>query len=588
MNAKTTIGTNDMNNNNNMSLNRVGNDLLQAISTGGLSALGAVAASGDTFPPLKVAVIEALAIIRIVKKFNMNKKDWAAFSGSLIQKVEEIVQATCQYNKGQVPSTLQSNFEDLKGILEHMKEDVMKIQQQTPWKRLANFRKDPEHIEGFQAKLNALANFQAFLRVDIGGSSEKANPKRDAWKDPILTEPNKDDKSIERRNAGEQLMTMGDVPQVNVLTHAHHVHLSNTVINAANTININDNRELEAKIADVVEQSNIEKWLHVLKAPSHGKVRERCMPGTWEDVLTLIKAWLDDLSEPNIFWLSGSPGSGKTTIASTVVADFHCFSGKFFFHRDEVELRDPDNLWRRIALDLALGSNNLRKSIAQELGTQKANIRGLDISMQFKHLIAKPLWEVFTTSVEPLLIVVDALDECDSYEKLLPSLTAWSHLPKSLKLLITSRRYSNIQSSLGSISVYCDIHTGHEISTQAANDLEKYFVARFSEVLGLPLKWPDPAQVSFLIRKAAGLFIWAKSATDFVLHKGGDPEERLNIIFAGSGEGIDAVDSLYHQVISVAVQGLRESEKTSLRLVLGSIVIVKNPLRIQDPNSIHQ
>jgi hypothetical protein len=67
MNAKTTIGTNDMNNNNNMSLNRVGNDLLQAISTGGLSALEAVAASGDTFPPLKVAVIEALAIIRIVK-----------------------------------------------------------------------------------------------------------------------------------------------------------------------------------------------------------------------------------------------------------------------------------------------------------------------------------------------------------------------------------------------------------------------------------------------------------------------------------------------------------------------------------------
>ena len=67
-----------------------------------------------------------------------------------------------------------------------------------------------------------------------------------------------------------------------------------------------------------------------LKAPSHGKVRERCMPGTREDVLTLIKSWLDDLNGPNIFWLSGSPGSGKTTIASTVVADFHCFSGNSF------------------------------------------------------------------------------------------------------------------------------------------------------------------------------------------------------------------------------------------------------------------
>jgi hypothetical protein len=121
-----------------------------------------------------------------------------------------------------------------------------------------------------------------------------------------------------------------------------------------------------------------------------------------------------------------------------------------------------------------------------------------------------------------------------------------------------------------------------EVSTQTSDDLEKYFVARFSEVTGLPPKWPGPAKVSFLVRKAAGLFVWAKSAMDFILHNGGDPEERLNIISADSGEGIDVVDSLYHQVISVALQGLRKPEKTGLKLVLGSIIIAKNPLRIKD------
>ena len=99
------------------------------------------------------------------------------------------------------------------------------------------------------------------------------------------------------------------------------------------------------------------------------------MPGTREDVLSLIKTWLDDLNGPNVFWLSGSPGSGKTTIASTVVADFDCFSGKFFFCCDEAELRDPDNLWRHIALDLCLGSNDLRKSITQALETQKSAVK---------------------------------------------------------------------------------------------------------------------------------------------------------------------------------------------------------------------
>ena len=126
------------------------------------------------------------------------------------------------------------------------------------------------------------------------------------------------------------------------------------------------------------------------------------------------------------------------------------------------------------------------------------------------------------------------------------------------------------------------IYTGHGSSTQSSHDLKKYFVARFSEATGLLPKWPGPAKVSFLVRKAAGLFVWAKYATDFILYSGGDAEERLNIISADSGEGIDVVDSLYHQVISVALQGLRKPEKTGLKLVLGSIIIAKNPLCIKD------
>ena len=137
MNANATIGTNDTTTNNKMNttgLNPSGNDLLQAMSGGSLSALEVVTASGDTFPPLKAAVVEALAIIGIVKvcilttiipprlsirwpqKFKINKRDWAAFSGSLIQKFEEIVQATFQYNESHIPA-LQSNLENLKGCV---------------------------------------------------------------------------------------------------------------------------------------------------------------------------------------------------------------------------------------------------------------------------------------------------------------------------------------------------------------------------------------------------------------------------------------------------------------------------------------
>ena len=311
------------------------------------------------------------------------------------------------------------------------------------------------------------------------------------------------------------------------------------------------------------------------------------MPGTCVNVLSDIQLWVCDLNRPNILWLSGSPGSGKTTIASTVVADFESFSGQFFFHRDQAEFCDPDNLWRHLALDLALGNNALEKSIAKSLERQKANIRGLDISMQFEHLIVKPVQEVFQDTATPLLIVIDALDECKQYEKLLPSLKSWSWLlPKCLKLLITSRRHLDIQRKLDPVSQHIDLHAGNSVSDQTSKDLELYFTMRFSDMnrlhTPLHLNWPGPDKISFLVRKAAGLYIWAKSAMDFILHKGGDTEERLNVICSDSGEGIDAIDILYQHIIFVAFQGLREAEKTSLTSVLGAIVIAKNPLRASD------
>ena len=94
------------------------------------------------------------------------------------------------------------------------------------------------------------------------------------------------------------------------------------------------------------------------------------------------------------------------------------------------------------------------------------------------------------------------------------------------------------------------------------------------------MAWSSQSTIS--CEKAAGLFVWAKSAIDFILYNGGDPEERLNIISADSGEGIRVVDSLYHHVISVAFQDLRKPEKTCFKLVLGSIIMGRNPLCIKD------
>ena len=50
------------------------------------------------------------------------------------------------------------NTESCTSVVDHLKEEVMKIQQRNTWKGLANFKKDQEYIKGLQVKINALVS----------------------------------------------------------------------------------------------------------------------------------------------------------------------------------------------------------------------------------------------------------------------------------------------------------------------------------------------------------------------------------------------------------------------------------------------
>ena len=51
-----------------------------------------------------------------------------------------------------------TNTESCTSVVDHLKEEVMKIQQWNTWNGLANFKKDQEYITGFQVKINALVS----------------------------------------------------------------------------------------------------------------------------------------------------------------------------------------------------------------------------------------------------------------------------------------------------------------------------------------------------------------------------------------------------------------------------------------------
>jgi putative protein kinase ArgK-like GTPase of G3E family len=69
-----------------------------------------------------------------------------------------------------------------------------------------------------------------------------------------------------------------------------------------------------------LDPTEVERLLTLLNPVELGEQVDECMDGTREDVLNRVYEWLDDLHAPNILWVRGGPGAGKSTILSTVAA----------------------------------------------------------------------------------------------------------------------------------------------------------------------------------------------------------------------------------------------------------------------------
>jgi len=95
--------------------------------------------------------------------------------------------------------------------------------------------------------------------------------------------------------------------------------------------------------------------------------------------------------------------------------------------------------------------------------------------------------------------------------------------PSSFKLIITSRDERVPR------SFYDDracrriiLETGDSVSRETVNDIRIFFEESFDRItpeIGLPSTWPGEVAIDQLTDRAAGLFIWAKTAMAFMEDK---------------------------------------------------------------------
>lgn len=315
--------------------------------------------------------------------------------------------------------------------------------------------------------------------------------------------------------------------------------------------------------------------------------REECQEGTRSDIMTVVKEWAADTeSLATIFWLHGLAGSGKSTLATTLANHFRELGrlGAFlFFSRDEQS--EPATVLETIAYLIGTTYPKAGVEISSALRNW-ANFRSSPLRVQFQKLLVEPLSSdgVFDNTQRPI-VVLDALDECGSATQRKRLLEIFVQYAADLpfRIVITSRSGHDILAAFGR----CDhIHTLELSVTSEANthDIEAYLRRRLARIrdnaphLGLEGGWPNGDDVRKLVKRAAGLFVWASTALEFIEEY--DPQESMEMLLKKDpqADAERAIDDLYATALDNAGNWKHRSFVADFRSVIGLVLVARRPL----------
>jgi hypothetical protein len=181
-----------------------------------------------------------------------------------------------------------------------------------------------------------------------------------------------------------------------------------------------------------------------------------CELGTQEEVISDIMDWLEDPSQPTVYCMYGERRSTTTAIAQSIATQAHqegwLVSSFFFAWNGNSEWRDPEHLIPTIMYKVARFDKEFLRRIARAI-SDEPDIRDRESVEQVSFLVQRSFRGYETSSTQPLLIVIDALDTCNRVDELTTArdiatfILALSSAPLHFKILITSR-FAQITSSI--------------------------------------------------------------------------------------------------------------------------------------------
>lgn len=325
----------------------------------------------------------------------------------------------------------------------------------------------------------------------------------------------------------------------------------------------------------------------------------RCYPETRVDLLRQITSWAIDPNGKSIFWLSGIAGTGKSTISRTVAQRFHdrgLLGASFFFKRGEAERGHAGRLFTTLAAQLAAKVPRVAQQIQTALDNDP-NVCSKALPEQFKQLILNAL--TYAHGPQTLVIVIDALDECDkdadirAIIHLLSQVKAMPHV--CLRTLLTSRPELPIRLGFRKVQGGYQDLVLHEMPQEiVTHDLRIFFeieLARIHEEYNdssfedvqLPPDWPSQ-HIDTLVSRAYPLFIIAATMCRFLEPARFNPDDQLSKLlhYHAIGHTSDQLKNTYLPILNQLISEQTDVNKQRLldgfRDIVGTIVLLAEPL----------
>ncbi|KAF7310119.1 WD-REPEATS-REGION domain-containing protein [Mycena indigotica] len=437
-------------------------------------------------------------------------------------------------------STANSNKEELPALIQKLKS-------------LCAMHMETAQVEPITQSYKVFQEFQSELQpfiVRCDKLREKSQKKRYLWLSPIFAK---------------------DLKHVKIKLHelAEEYMIKNSSILSATQ------ERMEADVKMKYAMNMLANKYKVSARYNADNTPDVCLEGTRVEIIAQIIDHLTSLTHTHQFLLlSGSAGSGKSTIAKTVaekLAKCSALAASFFFSSRFTGRSDSSSVPIALAYQLAQYNPQFQQLLSNFLEENKFQVLDENTANQFDKLVVQLLCKMDFPAGSPLWIIcLDALDECGENHG--ETVVSWlsaarNKIPSQVRFFLTGRPEVPATIMTGPLRVAAfEMKLDDQDPTTVEADIQKYL--DFKLPINSP-KWHNKEKAAsallYIKQQSAGLFIYAATSVLYIDHKGSQKWDKEAEYLRGLKRGHKEINALYHGIVSaVAKPPYRADEREAV------------------------